>query len=52
MPPSAASAGRAPLACALRGAAIGETRLVTLPGGEKEWDVVGIDYPAAATVRA
>lgn len=35
-----------PLARALRGAAVGDTRRVTLPGGEKEWEVVGIEYPA------
>lgn len=35
----------APLAIALRGAAIGDLRKVRLPGGEKEWEVVGIDYP-------
>lgn len=34
-----------PLARALRGAAVGDTRRVTLPGGEKEWDLVAIDYP-------
>jgi transcription elongation factor GreB len=45
-----ASAGRigwsAPLARALRGAAVGDLRRVRLPGGEKEWEVVAIDYPA------
>lgn len=35
-----------PLARALRGAAIGELRRVRLPGGEKEWELVGIEYPA------
>ena len=44
-----ASAGRigwsAPLARALRGAAIGDLRKVHLPGGEKEWEVVEIRYP-------
>ncbi len=34
-----------PLARALRGAAVGDLRRVALPGGEKEWEVVGIDYP-------
>ena len=38
----------APLAKALRGAAPGDLRRVTLPGGEKEWDVVAISYPEAA----
>jgi len=44
-----ASQGRigwsAPLARALRGAAIGDLRRVHLPGGEKEWEVVAIAYP-------
>ncbi|MGX7951771.1 GreA/GreB family elongation factor [Tsuneonella sp. HG249] len=43
-----ASAGRigwsSPLARALRGAAVGDLRTVRLPGGEKEWEVVGITY--------
>ena len=30
-----------PLARALRGAQIGDVRRVTLPGGEREWEVVG-----------
>jgi transcription elongation factor GreB len=34
----------APLARALRGAALGDLRTVRLPGGEKEWEVVGIAY--------
>ena len=37
----------APLARALRGAAIGDVRRVTLPGGEREYEVVAIDYPGA-----
>jgi len=37
----------APLARALRGAAIGDLRRVVLPGGEKEWEVLEITYPAA-----
>lgn len=44
-----ASEGRigwsAPLARALRGAAVGDLRRVRLPGGEKEWEVTGITYP-------
>ena len=44
-----ASAGKigwsAPLARALRGAALGDLRKVVLPGGEKEWEVIGIEYP-------
>jgi transcription elongation factor GreB len=44
-----ASSGRigwsAPLARALRGAAVGDLRTVRLPGGTREWEVVAIDYP-------
>lgn len=36
----------APLARALRGAAVGDLRRVTLPGGEKEWELMEISYPA------
>lgn len=36
----------APIARALRGAAIGDLRRVRLPGGEKEWEVTEIAYPA------
>lgn len=35
----------APLARALRGAGPGDLRRVTLPGGEKEWEVVAVCYP-------
>lgn len=35
----------APIARALRGAAIGDLRIVRLPGGEKEWEVIAIAYP-------
>ena len=45
-----AGAGRiswhSPLARALRGAAVGDLRRVMLPGGEKEYEVVGISYPS------
>jgi transcription elongation factor GreB len=37
----------APLARALRGAAIGDLRRVTLPAGEKEYEVIAVTYPAA-----
>ena len=37
----------APLARALRGAAVGDTRRVSLPAGTKEWEVLAISYPAA-----
>ncbi len=47
-----AGAGRigwnSPLARALRGAAVGDLRRVMLPAGEKEYEVMAIDYPAAA----
>jgi transcription elongation factor GreB len=33
-----------PMARALRGASLGDLRTVRLPGGEKEWEVVAIDY--------
>lgn len=35
-----------PMAKALRGAEIGDLRKVRLPGGEKEWEVLAISYPA------
>ena len=38
----------APLARALRGAAVSELRRVVLPGGEKEWEVLAITYPESA----
>ena len=44
-----AGAGRisfhSPLARALRGAAVGDLRRVTLPSGEKDYEVVAIAYP-------
>jgi transcription elongation factor GreB len=43
-----AGAGRigwsSPLARALRGAGVGDCRMVRLPTGEKEWEVLSIDY--------
>ncbi|HEX7858597.1 MAG TPA: transcription elongation factor GreB [Sphingobium sp.] len=33
-----------PLARALRGAGIGDLRKVSLPGGEKEWEIIEIGY--------
>ena len=48
---SDATAGRigwnAPLARALRGARVGDERLVRLPAGEKSYEVMRIDYPEA-----
>ncbi len=38
----------APMARALRGAGVGDLRKVALPGGEKEWEVVAIEYPKAS----
>ena len=35
----------APIARALRGAAVGDLRTVRLPAGEKEWEVGAISYP-------
>lgn len=44
-----ASSGRigwsAPIARALIGAKVGDERLVRLPGGEKNWEVVVVRYP-------
>ena len=46
-----ASSGRigwsAPLARALIGARVGDERIVRLPGGEKSYEVMAIDYPRA-----
>ena len=43
-----ASQGRigwsSPLARALKGASVGDLRTVRLPGGDKEWEVMAIDY--------
>ncbi|OYU35887.1 GreA/GreB family elongation factor [Novosphingobium sp. PASSN1] len=36
----------APIARALRGARVGDLRKVHLPGGEKEWEVLTISFPA------
>ncbi|WP_324827079.1 GreA/GreB family elongation factor [Qipengyuania zhejiangensis] len=33
-----------PLARALKGASVGDLRSVRLPGGDKEWEVMAIDY--------
>jgi transcription elongation factor GreB len=37
----------APIARALRGAAVGNLRTVRLPAGEREWEVLAISYPEA-----
>ena len=36
----------APIARALRGARVGDERIVTLPAGEKSYEVIAIAYPA------
>lgn len=47
--PSADRVGwSAPIARALRGAAVGDLRTVRLPAGEKEWEVLAISYPEPA----
>ena len=38
----------APIAKALRGARVGDLRIVRLPSGEKEWEIMTISYPDAA----
>ena len=47
-----AGAGRigwgSPIARALRGSTVGDVRRVTLPGGERDYEVVAIRYPDAA----
>jgi transcription elongation factor GreB len=47
-----ASAGKigwdAPLARALRGASVGDARIVRLPSGQKDYEVVAIRYPDAS----
>ena len=35
-----------PIARALRGAATGDLRRITLPGGEREYEVIAISYPS------
>ncbi|AOR76692.1 transcription elongation factor GreB [Novosphingobium resinovorum] len=44
-----ASTGRigwsAPIARALRGAGVGDLRIVRLPSGEKEWEIMAVSYP-------
>jgi transcription elongation factor GreB len=41
-----------PLARALRGSAVGDVRRVTLPAGEKEYEVIAIGYPATERFSA
>jgi transcription elongation factor GreB len=46
-----AGAGRiswnSPIGRAIRGASVGDVRRITLPGGDRELEIVAIDYPAA-----
>ncbi len=46
-----ASAGRinwfSPLAMALKGAAVGDVRRVSLPGGTRDYEIIAITYPDA-----
>lgn len=37
----------APIARALRGARVGDLRVVRLPSGEKEWEIMSVSYPDA-----
>jgi transcription elongation factor GreB len=50
-----AGAGRiswnSPIGRAIRGASVGDVRRITLPGGERELEIVAIDYPAAQAQR-
>jgi len=36
-----------PIGRAIKGAGVGDIRRITLPGGEKEWEVAAIAYPNA-----
>ena len=40
---------QSPIARALRGAAAGELRRVTLPAGEREYEVISVSYPDASS---
>ncbi len=46
-----ATAGRigwnSPIARAIRGSVVGDVRRVLLPGGEKTWELLTIDYPSS-----
>ena len=50
-----AGAGRiswnSPIGRAIRGASVGDVRRITLPGGERELEIVAIDYPVAQEQR-
>ena len=41
-----------PLARSLRKAETGDLRIVTLPSGQKEWEIVEISYPKEAAQTA
>ena len=51
-PSSGRIAWTSPIARAIRGARIGDVRRVTLPGGERELEILTIEYPAPATEAA
>ena len=36
---------KSPIALAVRGASVGDVRRVRLPSGEKEYEIIAIDYP-------
>ncbi|MGZ8997334.1 MAG: transcription elongation factor GreB [Allosphingosinicella sp.] len=38
---------QSPIAHAIRGAAVGDVRRVTLPSGEREYEILSIHYPAS-----
>lgn len=38
-----------PIGRAVRGASVGDVRRVTLPGGERELEIVAIDYPPSSS---
>ena len=44
-PSSGRIAWTSPIARAIRGAGVGDVRRVTLPGGERELEIVAIEYP-------
>ena len=38
---------KSPIALAVRGASVGDVRRVRLPSGEKEYEIIAIDYPGS-----
>lgn len=41
-----------PMARALRGGAVGDVRRVAVPGGQREWEVMAIEYPCSTVAPA